>query len=62
VSRLTGCKLPPSSTQADHCFVLDPYRMTWALAGDQLSFTDYPYPGETGELLEWTGGPWRKIA
>jgi TRAP-type C4-dicarboxylate transport system substrate-binding protein len=62
LSRLTGCKLPPSSTQAGHCFVLDPYRMTWALAGDQLSFTDYQYPGETGDLLEWTGGPWRKIA
>ena len=62
MSRLTGCKLPASTTQPDHCFVHDPYRMTWALAGDQLSFTDYQYPGETGVLLEFVGGPWRKIA
>lgn len=62
LSRLNGCKLPASSTRPGHCWPLDPYRMTWALAGDQLSFTDYQYPGETGELLEWTGGPWRKIA
>jgi TRAP-type C4-dicarboxylate transport system substrate-binding protein len=60
LSRLTGCKLP-ANNQPGHCFVLDPYRMTWAVAGDQLSFTDYHYPGETGDLLEWTGGPWRKI-
>jgi TRAP-type C4-dicarboxylate transport system substrate-binding protein len=63
ISRLTGCKLPPSTTQPDHCWPPGhPYRMTWALAGDQVSFTDYQYPGETGELLEWIGGPWRKIA
>ena len=35
--------------------------MTWALSGDKLSFTDFE-DGEGGELLEWTGGPWRKIA
>jgi TRAP-type C4-dicarboxylate transport system substrate-binding protein len=62
LSRLTGCKLPPSATQHGHCIVLDPYRMTWALAGDQLSFTDWHYPGETGDNLTFTGGPWRKIA
>jgi hypothetical protein len=62
LSRLNGCKLPASSTQPDHCWPLDPYRMTWALAGDQLSFTDWHYPGETGDNLTFTGGPWRKIA
>jgi hypothetical protein len=61
VSRLNGCKLP-ATNQGDHCGPPVTYQMTWALAGDQLSFTDYQYPGETGELLEWTGGPWRKIA
>jgi TRAP-type C4-dicarboxylate transport system substrate-binding protein len=61
VSRLNGCKLP-ATNQGDHCAMMYPYRMTWALAGDQLSFTDYQYPGETGDLLEWTGGTWRKIA
>jgi TRAP-type C4-dicarboxylate transport system substrate-binding protein len=62
LSRLTGCKLPPSTTQPDHCWTADPYRLTWALAGDQLSFTDWHYPGETGDNLTFTGGPWRKIA
>jgi TRAP-type C4-dicarboxylate transport system substrate-binding protein len=62
LSRLNGCKLPASSTQPGHCWPLDPYRMTWTLAGDQLSFTDWHYPGETGENLTFTGGPWRKIA
>jgi TRAP-type C4-dicarboxylate transport system substrate-binding protein len=63
LARATGCSLSPSAPEADSCGPpAVPYRMTWALAGDQLSFTDYHYPGETGELLEWTGGPWRKIA
>jgi hypothetical protein len=60
VSRLNGCKLP-ATNQDGHCGPLDPYRMTWALSGDKLSFTDFE-DGEGGELLNWTGGPWRKIA
>jgi TRAP-type C4-dicarboxylate transport system substrate-binding protein len=64
LSRLSGCRLP-ATNQGDHCGVPDPYRMTWALAGDQVSFTDFQeHPGEISEPqpLEWTGGPWRKIA
>jgi hypothetical protein len=60
VARLTGCKLPPSSTQVDHCGPPATYRLTWALSGDKLSFTDYQ--GELTNPIEWTGGPWRKIA
>jgi TRAP-type C4-dicarboxylate transport system substrate-binding protein len=60
VARLTGCKLPPSSTLVDHCGPPATYRMTWALSGDKLSFTHYQ--GEISEPLEWTGAPWRKIA
>ena len=64
VSRLNGCKLP-ATNQGDHCGPSVTHRMTWALAGDQLSFTDFQeHPGEISELqpLEWTAGPWRKIA
>jgi TRAP-type C4-dicarboxylate transport system substrate-binding protein len=64
VARLSGCKLP-ATNQGDHCGPPLTYRMTWALAGDQLSFTDFQeHPGEISEPqpLEWTGGPWRKIA
>ena len=64
VSRLNGCKLP-ATNQGDHCGPPGTHRMTWALSGDQLSFTDFQeHPGEISEPqpLEWTGGPWRKIA
>jgi TRAP-type C4-dicarboxylate transport system substrate-binding protein len=64
LSRLTGCKLP-ATNQGDHCGPPVTHRMTWALARDQLSFTDFlEFPGEISEPqpLEWTRGPWRKIA
>jgi hypothetical protein len=64
LSRLSGCKLP-ATNQGDHCGPPLTCRMTWALAGDQLSFTDFQeHPGEISEQqpLEWTAGPWRKIA
>jgi TRAP-type C4-dicarboxylate transport system substrate-binding protein len=60
VASLTGCKLPPSSTDVSHCGPPLTIRMTWALSGDKLSFAD-----STGELttaIELIGGPWRKIA
>jgi TRAP-type C4-dicarboxylate transport system substrate-binding protein len=41
VARLTGCKLPVSSTDVGHCGPPATDRMTWALSGDKLSFTDY---------------------
>ena len=60
VARLTGCKLPVSSTDVGHCGPPATDRMTWALSGDKLSFTDYK--GELTNPIEWIGGPWRKIA
>jgi TRAP-type C4-dicarboxylate transport system substrate-binding protein len=59
LSRLTGCKLP-ATNQDGHCGPPVTHRMTWALSGDQLSFSDYR--GDTEVPMEWTGGPWRKIA
>ena len=60
LARLTGCKLPASSTQTDACGPEATYRMTWAVSGDKLIFTDYK--GELTNPIELTGGPWRKIA
>jgi TRAP-type C4-dicarboxylate transport system substrate-binding protein len=60
LARLTGCKLPWSSTQVGHCGPPGTDRMTWALAGDKLSFGDYK--GELTNPIELIGGPWRKIA
>jgi Bacterial extracellular solute-binding protein, family 7 len=37
-SEQTGCLLPVSFTEPDHCFVLEPYRLGWSLDGDQLTF------------------------
>jgi TRAP-type C4-dicarboxylate transport system substrate-binding protein len=59
LSRLTGCKLP-ATNQDGHCGLPVTHRMTWALSGDQLSFSDYR--GDTEVPMEWTGGPWLKIA
>jgi TRAP-type C4-dicarboxylate transport system substrate-binding protein len=41
LSALTGCKLPTSSTQHDHCGPDIPYRVNWKIAGDKLTFSDY---------------------
>ena len=66
MAQVTAAKLPVSEVEPDHCRpAIDPYRMAWTLAGDQLSFADFQeYPGKISQLqpLEWTGGPWRKIA
>jgi TRAP-type C4-dicarboxylate transport system substrate-binding protein len=59
LSRLTGCKLP-ATNQDGHCGPPVIHRMTWALSGDKLSLSDYQ--GDTEIPIEWTGGPWRKIA
>ena len=62
VSRLNGCKLP-ATNQGDHCGPSGTHRMTPGPRPAQL--TDFQeHPGEISEPqpLEWTGGPWRKIA
>lgn len=56
LSRLTGCKLPVSNTLSDHCGPDDPYRVAWAISGDELTLTTVP--GSRGGNI----GTWRKIA
>jgi TRAP-type C4-dicarboxylate transport system substrate-binding protein len=58
LSRLTGCKLPPTN-QDGHCGPPLTYRMTWALSGDRLTFSDYVGAVADPQYLL---GPWRKIA
>jgi TRAP-type C4-dicarboxylate transport system substrate-binding protein len=59
LSRLTGCKLPPSGTLPDHCGPDDPYRISWAVSGDRLTFGP---DDKAPELLVLWVNPWRKIA
>jgi len=60
LARATGCSLSPSATEAESCGPpAEPYRMTWELSGDELSFTDYQ--GELVDGQPFTGAPWRKI-
>ena len=56
LSWLTGCKLPVSNTLSDHCGPDDPYRVAWAISGDELTLTTVP--GSRGGNI----GTWRKIA
>jgi TRAP-type C4-dicarboxylate transport system substrate-binding protein len=58
LSRLTGCKLP-ATNQDGHCGPPLTYRMTWALSGDKLTFSDYVGAVADPQYLL---GPWRKIA
>jgi TRAP-type C4-dicarboxylate transport system substrate-binding protein len=56
LSRITGCKLPTSSTDNEHCGPDDPYRVTWKISGDELTFSDYAAVGTSLGLK-----PYRKI-
>jgi hypothetical protein len=47
-SQLSGCELP--------CHPLPPYRVTWALDGDSLRFSDL-----SGWALDKVLTPWQKI-
>jgi len=57
LSRLTGCTLPVG-TQNPSCGPDDPHRLTWALSGDTLVFSNTPGQHISMEMI----GPWRKIA
>ena len=61
LSRLTGCKLPVSSTLDDHCGPDEPYRVTWAISGDTLTFSDFRSSRGNDQPQEGTER-WRKIA
>ena len=59
-SRMTGCKLPVSQNLPGHCFAGRPYRMAWAIDGDQLTFSDYRSDNWPNDMF--IVKPWRKIA
>lgn len=58
LAELAGCKLPPSTTLADHCGPPNPYRMTWTADEQTLTFGDQAGWSNFQFLIE----PWRKIA
>lgn len=53
MARETGCNLDEGE-----CTVLDPYRMTWRLTGDQMVFTHFVPEGAN----QWLVKPWTKIS
>jgi TRAP-type C4-dicarboxylate transport system substrate-binding protein len=57
LASLSGCTLPASTTTDGACYPLPTYSADWALAGDELTFTDVA--GEAGVYLGL--GTWRKI-
>jgi len=59
-SQITGCQLPTSNTEPGHCGVSYPYRMTWSLAGDTLTFSDFRSDGFTDD--QYLVKAWRKIS
>lgn len=58
LSRLTGCRLPPS-LDAGHCASVAPYRATWELHETLLTFTKAWFACACDNL---SLKPWRKIA
>lgn len=59
LQQVTGCLLPPSATQPDHCGYPDPYRMDWTTDGDSMTFNRYA--GATGDIATYSIKPWQKI-
>ncbi len=59
MSRLTGCALPVSSTDPSHCYPLEPYRFTWSVDGDELTFRD---AGSSFVPHSFLLKPWQRIA
>jgi TRAP-type C4-dicarboxylate transport system substrate-binding protein len=56
LSRLSGCRLPPSHTVPGHCYSGPNYRMTWSVSGDTLRFSDYvpaSFPNHQFLLSDW---------
>ncbi len=56
ISKLTGCKLPVSSTLPDHCGPGGSITLTWEIEGDSLTFS-----GDLGRGYELVLEPWTKI-
>jgi TRAP-type C4-dicarboxylate transport system substrate-binding protein len=60
MAKRTGCRLPPSQTEPGHCWDGSDYRMTWALSGDMVTFSDFVGAGGFADD-QWLIKPWRKI-
>ena len=56
ISKLTGCKLPVSSTLPDHCGPGGSITLTWEIEGDSLTLS-----GDLGRGYELVLEPWTKI-
>ena len=56
ISKVSGCKLPESSTLPDHCRPGDPVTLTWQIEGGSLKLS-----GELSRGQELTLEPWKKI-
>lgn len=56
MSKLTGCKLPVSSTLPDHCGPAGDVTLTWEIEGDSLTLS-----GDLGRGYELVLEPWTKI-
>ena len=58
LASMTGCLLPTSTVQADHCGPAVVYSLTWSVDGQNLMFSDEGGPlADTSLTLE----PWKKI-
>jgi TRAP-type C4-dicarboxylate transport system substrate-binding protein len=53
-SAVSGCKLPTSFSEPDHCSAVAPYSATWTVSGDELTFSD-------SSTLHLVLEPWRRI-
>ncbi len=58
MSRLTGCTLPASETEAGHCYLVSSYVYRWQVEGDQLELFD---AGSEFEAPAFTLKPWTRI-
>jgi hypothetical protein len=54
LSRLTGCTLPPSENLDGHCGPAEPYRVTWSISRDKLTFSDHTAVERGLGLKPWT--------
>ncbi|MFN0281918.1 MAG: TRAP transporter substrate-binding protein [Kineosporiaceae bacterium] len=61
LSRLTGCRLPPSPVEPGHCWHGPVYRMSWTLSDGRLTFSDFVAAAVFTDD-QFLVKPWRKIA
>ena len=58
LQKAIGCALP-ESTQDGHCYVIPPYWFTWAIQGDQLTFSNPG--GDPADSQMYSLRPWTRI-